>query len=152
MAAGQQCPQCGSPLPGGDAEGLCVKCLARLALSPDPKPERPPPSASPGPAPDRDTAIEPRLSPIPEQVGDQIGRFKLLQVLGEGGFGVVYMAEQREPIKRKVALKIIKVGMDTREVVTRFEAERQALALMDHPNIAKIYDAGVTGAAESEIS
>jgi serine/threonine protein kinase len=75
-----------------------------------------------------------------------IGHYRLLEKLGEGGFGVVYMAEQKEPVKRKVALKIIKVGMDTREVVARFEAERQALALMDHPNIAKVLDAGATQA------
>jgi serine/threonine protein kinase len=82
--------------------------------------------------------------PMTEQPGDQIGRYKLLEKLGEGGFGVVYMAEQREPVKRRVALKIIKVGMDTHEVVARFEAERQALALMDHPNIAKVHDGGAT--------
>ncbi len=73
-----------------------------------------------------------------------IGPYKLLQEIGEGGFGVVYMAEQQEPIRRKVALKIIKPGMDTREVIARFEAERQALALMDHPNIARVFDAGAT--------
>jgi serine/threonine protein kinase len=71
-----------------------------------------------------------------EQPGDRIGRYKLLQKIGEGGMGVVYMAEQEEPIRRRVALKIIKLGMDTRQVIARFEAERQALALMDHPNIA----------------
>src|SRR6266516_297704 len=79
-----------------------------------------------------------------EQPGDRIGRYKLLQQIGEGGCGVVYMAEQEEPVRRRVALKVIKLGMDTRQVIARFEAERQALALMDHPNIAKIYDAGVT--------
>src|SRR6266568_1208486 len=79
-----------------------------------------------------------------EKPGDCIGRYKLLEKLGEGGFGVVYMAEQKQPVKRRVALKIIKIGMDTREVVARFEAERQALAIMDHPNIAKIFDAGAT--------
>ena len=73
-----------------------------------------------------------------------IGRYKLLERVGEGGFGVVYVAEQQEPVKRRVALKIIKLGMDTRQVVARFEAERQALALMDHPNIAKVLDAGAT--------
>src|SRR5438876_10687080 len=73
-----------------------------------------------------------------------IGRYKLLEKIGEGGFGVVYLAEQKEPVKRRVALRIIKLGMDTRQVVARFEAERQALALMDHPNIAKIFDAGAT--------
>jgi serine/threonine protein kinase/tetratricopeptide (TPR) repeat protein len=74
-----------------------------------------------------------------------IGRYKLLEKIGEGGMGVVYMAQQEEPVRRKVALKIIKLGMDTKAVVARFEAERQALALMDHPNIAKVLDAGATG-------
>ena len=80
-----------------------------------------------------------------EGPGTVIGLYKLLQKIGEGGMGEVYMAEQCEPVIRKVALKIIKLGMDTRQVVARFEAERQALAMMDHPNIAKILDAGVTG-------
>src|SRR5580658_3377388 len=79
-----------------------------------------------------------------EQPGDRIGRYKLLQQIGEGGWGVVYMAEQEEPVRRRVALKIIKQGMDTKSVIARFEAERQALALMDHPNIAKVFDAGAT--------
>ena len=81
-----------------------------------------------------------------EKPGDRIGRYKLLQEIGEGGCGVVYMAEQSEPVRRRVALKVIKLGMDTRQVVARFEAERQALALMDHPNIAKVLDGGVTDA------
>ena len=84
------------------------------------------------------------LPPITEKPGDRVGHYRLLQQIGEGGFGVVYMAEQTAPVRRKVALKIIKPGMDTREVVARFEAERQALALMDHPNIAKVLDAGST--------
>ncbi|MGA2175555.1 MAG: serine/threonine-protein kinase, partial [Verrucomicrobiota bacterium] len=79
-----------------------------------------------------------------EKAGDRIGRYKLLQQIGEGGCGVVYMAEQQEPVQRRVALKVIKLGMDTKEVIARFEAERQALALMDHPNIAKVLDAGAT--------
>ncbi len=83
--------------------------------------------------------------PIPEKAGAQIGLFKLLQELGEGGMGVVYMAEQIEPVERRVALKIIKPGMDSRQVIARFEAERQALAMMDHPNIAKVLDGGTTG-------
>ncbi len=79
-----------------------------------------------------------------EGPGITIGRYKLLQQIGEGGFGSVYMAEQEKPVRRKVALKIIKLGMDTRQVIARFEAERQALALMDHPNIARVLDAGAT--------
>ena len=81
---------------------------------------------------------------IIEKEGDRIGRYKLLEKIGEGGCGVVYMAEQTEPLRRRVALKIIKLGMDTRSVVARFEAERQALALMDHPSIAQVLDAGAT--------
>jgi serine/threonine protein kinase len=79
-----------------------------------------------------------------ERPGTIIGRYKLLQKIGEGGCGVVYMAEQEEPVRRRVALKVIKLGMDTNSVIARFEAERQALALMDHPNIAKVFDAGAT--------
>jgi serine/threonine protein kinase/tetratricopeptide (TPR) repeat protein len=79
-----------------------------------------------------------------EHPGAQIGPYKLLQQIGEGGFGVVFMAEQTEPVRRRVALKVIKPGMDTRQVIARFEAERQALAVMDHPNIAKVLDAGAT--------
>ncbi len=79
-----------------------------------------------------------------EKEGDRIGRYKLLQQIGEGGCGVVYMAEQEEPVRRRVALKLIKLGMDTKQVIARFAAERQALAMMDHPNIAKVLDAGAT--------
>src|SRR5580765_2392860 len=82
--------------------------------------------------------------PASEAHAQMIGRYKLLEKLGEGGFGEVWMAEQREPVKRRVALKIIKLGMDSRQVVARFEAERQALAMMDHANIARIFDAGMT--------
>ena len=85
-----------------------------------------------------------RIGELREQPGDKIGRYKLLQQIGEGGCGVVYMAEQEEPVRRRVALKVIKLGMDTKSVIARFEAERQALALMDHPNIAKVLDAGAT--------
>src|SRR5690349_12881901 len=88
----------------------------------------------------------PRATVVPptEKPGDMIGRYKLLEQIGEGGGGVVYMAEQHEPVRRRVALKVIKLGMDTKSVIARFEAERQALALMDHPNIAKVFDAGAT--------
>ena len=89
------------------------------------------------------------LPPIAEHPGTIIGRYKLLEEIAEGGMGVVYMAEQREPVRRKVALKIIKPGMDTREVIARFQAERQALAMMDHPNIAKVFDAGETESGRS---
>jgi serine/threonine protein kinase len=81
---------------------------------------------------------------LPAPASEKAGRYKLLQKIGEGGCGVVWMAEQGEPVRRRVALKVIKLGMDTTAVVARFEAERQALAMMDHPNIAKIHDAGVT--------
>ena len=80
--------------------------------------------------------------------GTMIGPYKLMEQIGEGGFGVVYVADQQESIRRRVALKIIKPGMESREVLTRFEAERQAIALMDHPNIARVFDAGVTDTAQ----
>jgi serine/threonine protein kinase/WD40 repeat protein len=83
-------------------------------------------------------------APVKEGPAEMIGRYKLLEKLGEGGFGEVWMAEQREPVKRRVALKIIKLGMDSRQIVARFEAERQALAMMDHANIARIFDADIT--------
>lgn len=93
----------------------------------------------PGAAP-----VAPSQTSIGEGPGTLVGPYKLLEQIGEGGFGVVFMAEQQQPVRRKVALKIVKPGMDTRQVVARFEAERQALALMDHPNIAQIFDGGAT--------
>ncbi len=92
---------------------------------------------------------EPSVEPAPTELpgegpGTTVGRYRLLQLIGEGGFGAVFMAEQREPVKRTVALKIIKLGMDTKQVIARFEAERQALAMMDHPSIARVLDAGAT--------
>src|SRR4030042_1557698 len=86
-----------------------------------------------------------RNEPV-EEIGTQIGFYKLLSILGEGGMGLVYLADQKEPVKRRVALKIIKPGMDSKQVIGRFEQERQALALLDHPNIAHIYDGGTTEA------
>jgi WD40 repeat protein/tRNA A-37 threonylcarbamoyl transferase component Bud32 len=86
------------------------------------------------------------LLPMSEKAGDRLGRYKLLEMIGEGGCGVVYVAEQLEPVRRRVALKVVKLGMDTKQVMARFEAERQALALMDHPHIAKVFDAGATDA------
>ncbi|HUD81980.1 MAG TPA: serine/threonine-protein kinase [Candidatus Saccharimonadales bacterium] len=88
--------------------------------------------------------IDIAVSPDANAVGQTIGRYKLLEKLGEGGCGAVYVAQQSEPVRRRVALKVIKLGMDTKEVIARFEAERQALAMMDHPNIAKVFDAGTT--------
>ncbi|MBX7209562.1 MAG: protein kinase [Verrucomicrobiaceae bacterium] len=85
-----------------------------------------------------------RVLPPSEKSGDRIGPYKLLQEIGQGGFGTVWMADQEQPVRRRVALKIIKLGMDTKEVVARFEQERQALAMMDHPNIARVFDAGAT--------
>src|SRR5215472_950316 len=120
----QSCPKCGTPRAAG-VEGNCPVCLMALAKDP--------------------AEITTRLSARGEQsLGTMIGRYKLLEKVGEGGFGTVYVAEQREPVKRRVALKIIKLGMDTKQVIARFEAERQALALMDHPNIAKVFDGGAT--------
>jgi serine/threonine protein kinase/tetratricopeptide (TPR) repeat protein len=103
---------------------------------PAPGAERPAGSAPPD--------AEKRVMRPAERPGNRIGRYKLLQQIGEGGCGIVYMAEQDEPVRRKVALKVIKLGMDTRQVIARFEAERQALALMDHANIARVFDAGAT--------
>jgi serine/threonine protein kinase/WD40 repeat protein len=109
--------------------------------------------AQAGPSPVRDALLNavdalnpdrPIDLPANEKPAERIGRHKILQQIGEGGWGIVYLAEQQEPVYRKVALKIIKLGMDTKTVVARFEAERQALALMDHPNIAKVLDAGAT--------
>jgi WD40 repeat protein/serine/threonine protein kinase len=92
-----------------------------------------------------------RAASLPtEKPGDRIGRYQLLEPIGEGGCGVVYLAEQTEPVRRRVALKVIKLGMDTKAVVARFEAERQALALMDHPNIARVLDAGTTDEGKAE--
>src|ERR671937_2803915 len=94
------------------------------------------------------TVDEPRdadATPLAERPGMVIGPYKLMEQIGEGGMGLVFVAEQQQPIRRRVALKVIKPGMDSRQVIARFEAERQALALMDHPNIARVFDAGATG-------
>jgi len=113
------------------AEQFFASCQPALAT--DPEPERPPSSVA--------TEIS-----VDEQLGTLTGPYKLLQKIGEGGCGTVYMAEQQKPVRRRVALKIIKLGMDTKAVIARFEAERQALAMMDHPNIARVLDAGATDA------
>src|SRR5206468_6158626 len=126
----------------------CTACLVRSAMSP-PQGPPPKPDAVVGDAVERVPTgeAEPTIKltlPREQGPGTMIGRYKLLEKVGEGGFGTVYVAEQREPVKRRVALKIIKLGMDTKQVIARFEAERQALALMDHPNIAKVLEAAAT--------
>jgi serine/threonine protein kinase/WD40 repeat protein len=120
----------------GDHEALLNRVLILLRAHDE--------SASFLESPPPGIAVTALASPTTELTGDKIGPYKLLQQIGEGGMGVVYMAEQTEPIKRQVALKIIRPGMGTRQVIARFEAERQALAMMDHPHIAKAFDAGVT--------
>ncbi len=127
MADKRECPECGTELPSGSPEGLCPACLMKMGLQ---APETVDPTTLTGGS---------DFTP-PEQIGP----YKILQPLGEGGMGIVYQAEQKAPIRRRVALKLIKVGMDSKEVIARFESERQALALMDHPHIAKVYDAGTT--------
>ena len=112
-----------------------VAALLAAADSPDSLLDRSP-TTDPVPAIDH---------PLLDRPGTVIGPYKTLEQIGEGGFGVVFLAEQAEPVRRKVALKILKAGMDSRQVVARFEAERQALAMMDHPNIAKVFDGGVSG-------
>jgi serine/threonine protein kinase/WD40 repeat protein len=156
MGAGGKCPECGATVPADWPAGLCAKCLLSLGigqaqnLANEPQSGSEPPKASPPgdpPQPPQAGARKVTAARFPsENLGDHIGGYKLLERIGHGGFGVVYFAEQQEPVKRRVALKIIKLGMDTRQVVARFEAERQALALMDHPNIAKILEAGATPA------
>ena len=125
------CPQCGEQFGSGDPAGLCPKCLILGVF---------------------DTSLGAEESGT-QTIGtatataydDDFGRYRILRPLGEGGMGTVYLAEQLEPICRRVALKVVKLGMDTAQVLARFDNERQALAMMDHPNIARIFDAGATG-------
>ncbi|HEY3393245.1 MAG TPA: serine/threonine-protein kinase [Lacipirellulaceae bacterium] len=121
--------------PGNDDLQSRVRALLRAHAEPGSFLERPAMA---------DEATADQASPLAERPGTVIGPYKLLQQIGEGGMGVVFMAEQDRPVRRKVALKVIKPGMDTRQVIGRFDAERQALAMMDHPNIAKVLDAGAT--------
>src|SRR5262249_53779785 len=117
-----------------EARGAHVEALLAAADTPDSLLDRP--GAGDPPA-----TLD---LPPPERLGTAVGPYKLLEQIGEGGFGVVFLAEQTRPVRRKVALKVLKPGMDTRQVVARFEAERQALAIMDHPNIARVLDGGAT--------
>ena len=132
----QTCSHCGAELPPDTPGGHCARCILQFGLQSEAEPLGPhetEPLADPAiPAP-----------PATETLG-QFTHYRILEKLGEGGCGIVYRAEQLEPVRREVALKVIKLGMDTRNVIARFEAERQALALMDHPNIAKVLDAGAT--------
>src|SRR5881394_179254 len=139
MPTERRCEKCDAVLVPFGTEALCPNCMLHEAVGLEADPTAQPAAASPGEQ--RATVV---ATAVTEKPGDRIGRYKLLQQIGEGGMGVVYMAEQEEPIRRRVALKVIKLGMDTKSVIARFEAERQALALMENPNIAKIFDAGAT--------
>ncbi len=125
MAKDNRCPHCGAELPPDALGGVCPRCLMVAGLANDP-------------------GVTLDSSPLMEGPGTKIGHYELLELIGEGGMGLVYLAEQKEPVRRKVVLKIIKPGMDSKQVVARFEAERQALAVLDHPNIAHVFDAGTT--------
>ena len=124
------CPQCGAELEAGDPAGLCPNCLIQGAFD-----------SSLGADESGTQTIDTARAAGGD---DDFGRYHILRTLGEGGMGTVYLAEQREPIRRSVALKVVKLGMDTGQVLARFANERQALAMMDHPNIARIFDAGAT--------
>ncbi len=157
MVACGNCKECGGDIPPDSPGGFCAQCLLRLALDNAQEPLLPEAGSRereegeqstnrlgpPTEATDL-TKVVAFPSSQQEKPGDRIGRYRLLEEIGHGGCGVVYLAEQERPVRRRVALKIIKLGMDTRQVVARFEAERQALALMDHPNIASVLDGGAT--------
>src|SRR5436309_8315552 len=138
MATERNCADCGAPLPANAPGNRCPKCLLKMGLEAEPEGQSGPQAENAA------TSAAAEGMSLLEAPGTTIGRYKLLQQIGQGGFGTVYMAEQQEPVQRKVALKVIKAGMDTREIIARFEAERQALALMDHPNIARVFDGGAT--------
>jgi serine/threonine protein kinase/tetratricopeptide (TPR) repeat protein len=127
-----RCRQCGNILPEGSSQdGICQQCRSSLPTDIA--------------APNADAASTRTLDAVStHDLPDRIGPYKILDFLGEGGMGAVYLAEQEQPIRRKVALKVVKLGMDTKEVIARFESERQALAMMNHPNIAQVHDAGTT--------
>src|SRR5262249_42665459 len=132
MSSDETCRECGKIIPAESPGGFCAECLLSLGLMAHGETRK---AEGDGPNGERSFAM---TEAVTQKAGDRIGRYRLVQEIGHGGCGVVYMAEQEEPVQRRVALKVIKLGMDTRQVVARFEAERQALALMDHPNIAKV--------------
>src|SRR5260370_13255624 len=123
MVTKRICDECGAELPVNAPEGLCPRCLVGMVVHLAPA----------------ETVARPLI--CGHQIGERIGRYKILGKIGEGGCGVVYLAEQEDPIRRTVALKVIKLGMDTKQVIARFEAERHALPMMDHPNTAKVLHA-----------
>jgi non-specific serine/threonine protein kinase/serine/threonine-protein kinase len=128
-----RCPNCGKPVPASSPDAPCPRCRIKVGLQ----------SVSvPGIESDATTKYANELA-VPDGA-QRIGPYRVLQELGEGGMGEVWLAEQEEPVRRKVALKLIKEGMDTKQVIARFESERQALAMMNHPNIARVFDAGAT--------
>ena len=120
-----RCPHCGDKLPSDSLNGICPKCFMKAGLA-------------------SDSSVTLESSMTIEGPGTKIGHYELLELIGEGGMGMVYLAQQKEPIRRKVVLKIVKPGMDSAQIIGRFEAERQVLAILDHPNIARVFDAGTT--------
>src|SRR5262249_22066054 len=125
MKPGDSCPSCGAVLaPGKTRTPICLRCALDFALDDS----------------GDDLATEP--APDPTSPRERIGPYLLRRVLGEGGMGIVWEAEQQEPVRRRVALKCLRLGMDTSQFLARFESERQALTLMSHPNIARAFDAG----------
>src|SRR6266566_614073 len=118
------CSRCGARLNPGLSGGLCLACLLSFGLK------------------EQADSAETESESANRIISDEFDRFRVIEKIGEGGCGVVYRAEQLQPVRREVALKVIKLGMDTGIVIARFEVERQALAMMDHPGIAKVFDAG----------
>ena len=134
MNEANHCQACGADL-GADSgpDGLCPRCLLRLAL---PEGRREPPAG--------EDPRQTRTEFWTDEPSETIGPYRLLHKIGEGGMGEVWKAEQQQPLRREVALKLLKAGLDSKSLLARFESERQALALMNHPNIAKVFDAGTT--------
>ena len=121
MMTPEACTHCGTPLVSGSRLGrVCPRCAAALAIA------------------------DPGEDPAPDQAGDVFGQYHLIELLGEGGMGVVWLADQMTPVRRRVALKVVKAGADSDRIVARFDAERQALAILNHEFIAKVFDAGRT--------
>ncbi len=141
MSIERTCPQCGTNLSSGALEGLCPTCVGRAAFANVSAINQTSDASELALSPETEAELA-RLKP--EEAGERIGPYRLMEQIGQGGFGTVWVADQEKPVRRRVALKIIKLGMDTKEVIARFEQERQALALMEHPHIAKVLDAGAT--------